>query len=127
MEWKRTLARLILGAEAIVDGAKLAVGEAINGERPIRVQAYAGYGTPERAYVNGRVLFGARIGPAREDDAWWVNLINTYRRLESDEVPGARVRIAFGGTEVDATADGEGFFHAWVAPRNTIDAERAWH
>ena len=41
------------------------------------------------------------------DDGWWDNLLNTYRRFESDEVPGVALKAQFRGEEVtDDVIDG---------------------
>jgi len=57
--------------------------------------------------VCGRVLEDEGFRPAADADSRWRNLIRFWKRLESDEVPGARVRAR--GTE--AVTDREGYFH----------------
>lgn len=54
------------------------------------------------------------IQPARDDASLWENLVNAYRRFESDEVPHATVRVSFDQTEQDVTADDEGYFQTWL-------------
>ncbi len=95
--------------------------------RPVRVVAYRGYGTPELVRVRGRVLHGHPPGPASPDDRWWRNFANTFRRLESDEVPGARVFVRFRGAEAEAVADAEGHFIAELRPREPLPTDRLWH
>jgi phosphatidate phosphatase APP1 len=91
------------------------------------VVGYRGYGTPGEVFVSGRVLRGQPIGPAAEQDPWWRNLANTYRRMESDEIPGARVCIRIGGTAREAVSGDEGYFRSWVAPAEPLSHERLWH
>ena len=50
-----------------------------------------------------------------------------FGHLESDEVPGARIRLHFAGSERDAISDEEGFFRAWLTPGNNFDSGRTWH
>ena len=62
--------------------------------------------------------------PAADADSRWRNLIRFWKRLESDEVPGARVRVR--GTE--AVTDREGYFHlelegSFRAGWNEVDLE----
>jgi phosphatidate phosphatase APP1 len=61
------------------------------------------------------------------DDAWWRNLANALRHLETDEVPGVRVRIRFAGTEQVAVTDEEGYFRAWLRPAGALTDGSLWH
>ena len=45
--------------------------------------------------------------PSADADGRWRNLIHFWKRLESDEVPGARLRAG----KVEAVTDREGYFH----------------
>jgi len=67
---------------------------------------YLGYGTPKKLTVCGRVLEDEGFRPAATADGRWRNLIQFWKRLESDEVPGARVRAG----KVEAVTDREGYF-----------------
>jgi phosphatidate phosphatase APP1 len=74
---------------------------------PLIILPYLGYGTPKKLTICGRVLEDEGFRPAADADSRWRNLIRFWKRLESDEVPGARVRAR--GTE--AVTDREGYFH----------------
>lgn len=78
------------------------------------VLPYRSYGTRERFLVMGRVLENKLAAVAGIDDSIWQNLLNTYRRLESDEVPGALVRAQFGEVTAEAVSDEEGYFRLWL-------------
>lgn len=91
------------------------------------VVGYRGYGTPAEVFVSGRVLSGQPLGPATEQDPWWRNLANTYRRMESDEIPGARVRVRLGDATREAISGDEGYFRAWITPTAPLSPERLWH
>jgi phosphatidate phosphatase APP1 len=56
--------------------------------------------------IRGRVLEDEGFRPAADADSRWRNLIRFYRRLESDEVPGARLRAG----RMQAVSDREGYF-----------------
>lgn len=47
-----------------------------------------------------------------DEDGWWDNLLNTWRRWNSDEVPHAEVRIRLGDLEKVVMADEEGYYQA---------------
>src|SRR5205823_1800022 len=58
--------------------------------------------------------------------AKWQNLLNVVRRLESEPMPFARVRVRVGGTDAELRADDEGFIREWVKLETPLD-EGAWH
>ena len=94
---------------------------------PLIIHAYRGYGTASRVRVRGRVLEEEGIPPASERDSAWRNVLSALRRFESDEVPGARVRVRFGGTTQELVTDAEGYFDTWIAPRDALEGDKLWH
>ena len=56
--------------------------------------------------MRGRVLEDEGFTPAGDADSRWRNLIRFWKRLESDEVPGARLRAG----DAEALTDREGYF-----------------
>jgi len=84
---------------------------------------YLGYGTPEKLLFAGRVLADEGFTPARSADRAWRNLVNMYKRFESDEVPGARIRARFQGSESEVTADEEGYFTFSIQPLRPLDSK----
>jgi len=87
---------------------------------------YITYGTAQRLKVCGRVLEDEGIPAAADSHTGWRNLIAFYKRLESDEVPGASVRARYRGVEADAVSDGEGYFTVQVPAAGRI-SPGAWH
>jgi phosphatidate phosphatase APP1 len=81
---------------------------------PLLIIPYLGYATPKRIFLRGRVLEDEGIKSAAESDTIWQNLVNMYRRFESDEVPHATVRARFLERELTLTADHEGFFELHI-------------
>ncbi len=82
---------------------------------PHIVLPYLGFGTESKLTVCGRVLEDEGFRPARSADCAWRNLVAMYKRFESDEVPGARVRARHGAAVAEAVADREGYFSAELA------------
>lgn len=95
--------------------------------RPVSVVTYRSYGSRDRAFVRGRVIEDKGVARAEPHDPWWRNLSRTYRRMLSDEVPRARVAVRLLGTDTEAEADGEGFFHTWLVPDAVPEAADPWH
>jgi len=88
---------------------------------------YDGYGTPHAITVLGRVLRNPPVAPSRAEATLWENLVDTYRRFETDEVPGARVRVAAGGAERELVADVEGHVLGRLAVERPLPADGGWH
>jgi phosphatidate phosphatase APP1 len=94
---------------------------------PLQIHSYRTYGTRSRVLVAGRVLEDEGITAGAVGDSHWRNLVGILKRIESDEVPGARVRVAIGGTERELVADNEGHFAAWIALAEPLPSDVAWH
>lgn len=93
----------------------------------LQIAAYRGFGTAKRVFVLGRVLEDEGITTASVDDPHWKNLLNTFRRIESDEIPGARVRVRFAGSEQEVVTNSEGFFELWLTPAHELPPSGIWH
>jgi phosphatidate phosphatase APP1 len=119
----KPLSRTFSAVEGALDRAKLGLKWKYDLWQDLRVRPYLGYGTAEEVRLTGRVLDDKRIeiGPS---DSVWTNVRRTLRRVESDEVPGATVRLVDGDQTFEAETDEDGYFLFRYAP----DApERPWH
>jgi len=123
-DWQRRLAKLASRVDGRLDAQREKLG--LGGSRVVRVEAYRGFGRPERVWVKGRVLRGMPIAPAREGDSLWLNLAATLQRFESDEVPGAKVRVRYPGGEQVLTADREGYVEGWLEPDPPLVSSDPW-
>jgi len=94
---------------------------------PVKIQPYRGHGTSKLLYLKGRVLERKGITSPQETDSVWLNILNMYRRFDSDEIPGARLRVRYGGNEFEAETDEEGYFDLQIEPREAFPEERVWH
>lgn len=90
------------------------------------ISPYRGFGRGREMLVRGRVLVERNITRATEEEGLWRNLLNTYRRFQSDEVAGARVRASCRNSVVESATDDEGFFTIRLEPAE-IEAGRLWH
>ena len=126
-DWTGDLSSFTRALGSRVRGAARQLARRVTGSSPYEIVPYRGHGSADRIYVHGRVLESEEIAPAAEADSTWTNLLNTWRRLESDPLPFARVRARAGGIEQEIVADDEGFFGAWI-PAKTGDSPTAlWH
>lgn len=93
----------------------------------LRIQTYRGHGTPQRLYLKGRVLDDRGATLDESHASLWKNITNTIRRIETDEIPGARVRLSFRGVELDAETDGDGYFTVEIEPEEPLQDLGTWH
>ena len=81
---------------------------------PIHIAAYRGYGCDGRVLVLGRVLQNEGLIRADPAHSKVRNLFSMLKRLESDPLPHATVRIRWPGGTREVVADDEGFIREWV-------------
>ncbi len=125
--WRERLLALAAELEGRVDAAMSRRADRKGRRDPLIIHAYRGYGTDTRVRVRGRVLEDQGIPAAGERDSAWRNVLSAVRRFESDEVPGARVRVRFAGTMQELVTDAEGYFDTWLTPRDALHGDKLWH
>ena len=107
--WQKWLATIGSAIERPVDDLKYAMKRMSGYDEPINVQLYRGYGTTRRVHVAGRVLEEEGQTVPSPGDSVWRNFVRMWKTFESDEVPGAVVRLSFAGQFAEVTADEEGY------------------
>ena len=90
------------------------------------IQPYVGYANDDFAWMHGRVLTNPPKDLPSVDDNWWDNLLNTYQRLESDEVVGAEIEIDFAGKKHRVVTDEEGYFHLETSNTPDVRGVQPW-
>ncbi|MDB5795208.1 MAG: Phosphatidate phosphatase [Noviherbaspirillum sp.] len=115
--------------ERIAEDAAALAGRALRqlknlafSEGPLLIIPYMGYGNAQRITLRGRVLEDEGFDTQHRDDSAWNNLAELYKRLESDQVAGARVRARFQGIEQEALTDRGGYFSFEIAPAAPLTA-----
>ena len=114
-------------AEALGRRARHAVDalERVVDRDPYGIVPYRGFVAADRALVLGRVMQDEGMAPPDPTHGRWRNLLHALKRLESDPLPHARVRVTVGGKTSDLTADDEGFFRTWV-PVGQSELQSGW-
>ena len=110
------LRNLAAGADALSDRARARLGRLRQNHRKLMIEPYAGYGSAAGITFGGRVLVDEGFVTPDASHGRWRNLVEIAKRLESDEVPGARVRINFQGQSTEVVADEEGRFRVDLVP-----------
>src|SRR5687767_10561769 len=91
---------------------------------PVIILPYLGYGTSDKLTLCGRVLEDEGFRPTKESERRWRNLAAFLKRLESDEIPGARLRATYRNLSVETSSDGEGYFRVEL---NAPGLSAGWH
>ncbi len=117
----------MLQTEEKFDDLTFKLKEKLNLHQPLQIVPYRSYGTVNRLYVKGRVLVDKGIKRSSEKDTLWQNLLNMYRRFETDEIPNARVQLEFQGQRHEITTDVEGYFVLNIEPKTPLQLDDIWH
>lgn len=125
-DWQKDIARLFHLVEQTFDSIKYRIGPLINQVDSIEIIPYLGFGSREFIYLKGRVLEDTGITLSKETDRIWHNLLNMYRRFESDEIPFARVHARFQDIEREVVADQEGFFDIDLHLGGSLTPDPGW-
>ncbi|MGV3685561.1 MAG: App1 family protein [Daejeonella sp.] len=94
---------------------------------PLQIVTYRSYGTVNRLYIKGRVLEDKGINAATDRDTILNNLVNMYHRFQSDEIPGACLKVNFQDQQHMMITDDEGYFMLNLAPGTPISPTDMWH
>jgi phosphatidate phosphatase APP1 len=124
--WKKAVALIASNVDDFFDEAKLRLKSRL-GLGKLLIIPYLGYGTPQAVHLRGRVLRDNGITIATDNDSVWTNLLNMYRRYASEEIPRARVRATFNGSQQETVTDNEGYFTFAFTPETPPDPSAIWH
>lgn len=119
------LESLVGDAARTLRGAARAVKSAFEDD-PFEIVSYPGYGDGRQAHVYGRVAEKRTAGVSTDADSILRNLLNTYRRADSDPLPFAEVSVKWGGRKTDLTGDDEGFFSGSVEAGMSAGESGEW-
>lgn len=126
-DWQEALGKFAVNVEREFDLLKYRFRERLGGRDPIMILPYRGYGDREEFYIKGRVLEDKGIESPMENDSIWENLLNMYRRFESDEIPFAKIRARFRDQVIDVKADIEGYFDLHIPVQQPLTKNKVWY
>lgn len=107
--WKKVALQMGLSTEKALDRIKNNASRFFGADYPLRIQVYKAFGTPTHITVFGRIL-NCRAPEASDVDSIWANLHASFKRFETDEVPGALVSLNYGSMSESVHTDEEGYF-----------------
>jgi phosphatidate phosphatase APP1 len=76
--------------------------------------------------LGGRVLARPLLGGPKQEDTLWDNLRNTWRRFDSEPMPGVALDLHFAGRSVQVRSDAEGYYDLHLPGANVPD-DALWH
>jgi phosphatidate phosphatase APP1 len=127
IDWKKIYADVSTSVEKQFDELFFNLRRRLKLNAPLQIITYYSYGTINRLYIKGRVLENKGIQSAQDKHTIFDNMVNIYHRFQSDEIPGARLRVRFQNTENLITTDEEGYFMFNLVPDSPIQWEDMWH
>jgi phosphatidate phosphatase APP1 len=125
-DWTARLDGLLGELAKEIRGAVRAVRDTLGENDPFEILCYRGYANGSRAQIHGRVKRSPTLAPSEATDSVLTNLRNSYRRVDADPVPFAKVAVSWAGGSAMLEADDEGFFSGEVQrtiPRSDL---REW-
>jgi phosphatidate phosphatase APP1 len=125
--WKNIFLKSATLIEEKWDDLSFKLNKRLGHHDPIQIVPYRTYGTAERVYIKGRVLEDKGITSAGDKDSILNNLVNMYKRFESDEVQQATLKAILGEEEHHVISDDEGYFVLNINPLTPIINENLWH
>ena len=125
--WKDWLRHSAMAVEDQWDALRFNWTKKLGLNDPVQIVPYRTYGTARRLYIKGRVLEDKKIAGPGDRDTLWNNLLNMYKRFESDEAPGARLKVKLPDEEHEVTTDKEGYFVLVLNPLTPVINEQLWH
>jgi len=122
--WKPLLHALGASAEDALDRVRQRFERRFRPDRRLHVVAFRGFGNRRAGSLSGRVL-AYREPPDPDPGSLWHNLQQSYRRFETDEVPGVLVRATVdGAAPVEVRSDDEGYFSVDIEVPPDVEGTR---
>lgn len=107
--WNERLSTTGYALEKLFDALTARLRVRSGAGRKLQVLPYISYGNDERFFLKGRVL-REKEPCLLEEENIWTAILATYRRINTYEVPFARVRATCGSESLETIADDEGFY-----------------
>jgi phosphatidate phosphatase APP1 len=124
--WRSVFYKLGNASENYFDSLKLRLRQRLGLHMNVQILTYMTYANSRELYIRGRVLLNKGI-EISDRDSIWKNLQNTYKRLSSVEIAGAKLKVKFSETEHEFFSDEDGYFELPVALIKPLPPEELWH
>ena len=123
-----SLLALLDRIEDSFDRTKFAIREKLDWIKPVMIVPYRGYGNEQSVTLTGRVLEDTGMVKPSPDDTVWKNLVASYKRVASREIPFVRVQGVFQGQARTTETDEEGYFSlTFEVDETQLEDATAWY
>lgn len=119
--------RIAAGVETKVDDLLFDLKIRLGKTKPLQIVTYRSYGTIDRLYIKGRVLEDKSIPKSTAEDNLFEKVIAMYNRFESDEIPGAKLKVTLDEQALEIVTDDEGYFVLNIQPSKPLVWQDMWH
>ena len=109
-KWQKKLAPLANDVDEWIDRLKYRLMDRLGGPEPVRLIPLVAFTYPGGLYLKGRALHQRNPITGADNDSLWDDLMDLYRRANSDEIPDARILLHAGGQTLELRSDAEGYF-----------------
>mgnify|MGYP001344822247 CR=1 FL=1 len=109
-KWQKKLAPPANDVEEWIDRLKYRLVDRLGSPEPVRLIPLAAFTHPGGLYLKGRALRQRNPITGADNDNLWDDLIDLYRRANSDEIPSVRILAHAGGQTLELRSDAEGYF-----------------
>ena len=97
----------------------------LGADDPFHIMTYRGMVDSSACHLGGRVLERPMYGGPGKDDGWLENLLNTYRRFDSNPLAGVEVRVDFRGHTATTRTDADGYYN-FQLPTGDAAGDALW-
>ncbi|PHN04442.1 App1 family protein [Flavilitoribacter nigricans] len=89
---------------------------------PIKIESYTGYASQDRMFLKGRVLEDDNIMVTKSYEEL-KRIFYSFKRFETDEIPGVKVLLYLDDHEFQVYTDEEGFYTLDIATPDSINVK----
>ena len=98
---KSLLIKTIHSGEQVFDKTQAILKERLQLNGCPQIVPYYGYGNESQVFMRARALEDKSLSSVENDDSIWENVWRTYQRIESDEIPYAKILATFNGQSAE--------------------------
>ena len=123
-----SLLTLLDRIEDSFDRSKFAIRKKLDLIKPVMIVPYRGFGNEQSVTLMGRVLEDTGIIKPSDQDSIWKNLVASYKRIASREIPFVGIQAVFQGKAHTVETDEEGYFNVTLpVDAAQLEPTTAWY
>jgi phosphatidate phosphatase APP1 len=126
MAWKDLIYTIGNKSETHLDKLRIKFRQRMGWHTNVQICPFMTYGSHERIYIKGRVMVNRGVDLGK-DDSLWENVVNMYKRFNSLEIAGAKIKVQFNNTLAEVVSDEDGYFEIDIPLNGMLPFEELWH